>query len=68
MEKTNAMRLLEQQKAAYTVHSYKGGALSGTQVAAQLKQDEKRVFKTLVTVSKSGGYYVFWCRLQRNWT
>ena len=28
-EKTNAMRQLDRKKAAYTVHSYDGGALSG---------------------------------------
>ena len=33
-EKTNAMRQLDRKKAAYTVHSYDGGALSGTEVAA----------------------------------
>ena len=35
-EKTNAMRQLDRKKAAYTVHSYDGGALSGTEVAAAL--------------------------------
>lgn len=59
MEKTNAMRLLDRQKADYAVHTYDGGALSGTQVAAVLQQPLGRVFKTLVTVGKSGGHYVF---------
>lgn len=59
MEKTNAMRQLDRKKASYQVHSYTGGALSGTEVAAALGQPPEHVFKTLVTVGKSGGYYVF---------
>ena len=59
MDKTNAMRQLDRKKAVYSVHSYEGGALSGTEVAAALGQDPARVFKTLVTVAKSGGHYVF---------
>lgn len=59
MEKTNAVRQLDRQKAVYTLHTYEGGALSGTQVAAALEQPVERVFKTLVTVGKSGGHYVF---------
>lgn len=59
MDKTNAMRQLDSRKADYAVHSYAGGALSGTQVAAVLGQPVECVFKTLVTVGKSGGHYVF---------
>lgn len=59
MEKTNAIRMLDKQKAAYQVHPYDGGALSGVEVAAVLQQEPARVFKTLVTVGKSGGHYVF---------
>lgn len=58
-EKTNAMRQLDRKKAVYTVHSYDGGALSGTEVAAALGQDPAHCFKTLVTVGRNGGYYVF---------
>ena len=58
-EKTNAMRQLDRKKAAYTVHSYDGGALSGTEVAAALGQDPAHCFKTLVTVGRTGGHYVF---------
>lgn len=58
-EKTNAMRQLDRKKAVYTVHSYDGGALSGTEVAAALGKDPERCLKTLVTVGKTGGYYVF---------
>lgn len=59
-EKTNVMRILEQKKIAYQPHSYvTADAVSGTEVAAVLGQDPKRVFKTLVTVAKSGNHYVF---------
>ena len=58
-EKTNAMRQLDRKRAAYTVHSYDGGALSGTEVASALGKDPERCFKTLVTVGKTGGHYVF---------
>lgn len=56
--KTNAMRRLDSLKIEYTEHSY-SDALSGTEVAAVLGQDPERVFKTLVTVGKSGNYFVF---------
>ena len=59
-EKANVMRILEQKKIAYQPHSYvTTDAVSGTEVAAVLGQDPKRVFKTLVTVAKSGNHYVF---------
>ena len=58
MEKTNAMRLLDRKKIPYEVHSY-SGVVSGVEVAAALGQDTEKVFKTLVTVGKSGGHYVF---------
>lgn len=58
-EKTNAMRQLERKKLDYRVHTYDGGALSGTGVASVLGQDVSRVFKTLVTAGKSGQHYVF---------
>ena len=57
-EKTNAMRQLERKKLEYRVHTYEGGALSGTQVASALGQAAERVFKTLVTVGKTGQHYV----------
>lgn len=58
-EKTNAMRQLERKKLAYCVHTYEGGALSGVEVAQVLGQPPEHVFKTLVTVGRSGGHYVF---------
>ncbi|HIS03555.1 MAG TPA: aminoacyl-tRNA deacylase [Candidatus Pullichristensenella avicola] len=59
-EKTNAMRALDRVKARYAVHSYGSGeAVSGVEVARMLGQDERRVFKTLVTEGKSGAHYAF---------
>lgn len=59
MEKTNAVRLLERQKTAYRLYHYDGGALSGAEVAKALGLPPETVLKTLVTVGKSGGHYVF---------
>ncbi len=59
-EKTNAIRLLEQKKLPFKIHDYtQTGAISGLDVASCLNEDPDRVFKTLVTVGKSGGHYVF---------
>lgn len=58
--KTNVMRMLDKAKVKYNHYSYADtDAISGTEVAAVLGQDPKRVFKTLVTVAKSGNHYVF---------
>ena len=60
-EKTNVMRLLEQNGIAYTAHEYPHGdeAPDGVTVARILGQDPETVFKTLVTRGTSGAYYVF---------
>ena len=59
-EKTNVMRLLDQQGVPYRSHDYTdSGAVSGAEVAAALGQDPDRVFKTLVTAGRSGRHYVF---------
>ena len=60
MEKTNVMRILDQKKIPYISHCYLNtGAISGIEVAEVLKEDPKKVFKTLVTISSSNHYYVF---------
>ncbi len=59
MEKTNVMRILDQKKIDYKDYFYGSEAISGVEVAKVLNQDEKHVYKTLVTVSKSKKYYVF---------
>ncbi len=61
-EKTNAVRLLTQKKIDFKTHSYglaEDGAVSGVEVAAILNQNVDDVFKTLVTVGKTGEHYVF---------
>ena len=58
--KTNVMRSLEQAKVPFRHHCYvDSGAVSGLEVAAALGQDPARVFKTLVTVERSGEHFVF---------
>ena len=60
MEKTNAVRILEQKKLPFSLHSYCCGEFTdGTAVADLLGEPREQVFKTLVTVGKSGGYTVF---------
>lgn len=59
-EKTNAIRLLEQKKLVFATHNYvQSGAVSGMEVASALDENPDQVFKTLVTVGKSGRNYVF---------
>ena len=57
-EKTNAIRQLERLKLSFSIHTYEN-ALSGTEVADTLGEPYEAVFKTLVTVGKSGEHYVF---------
>ena len=60
-EKTNVMRTLDRLKLTYHPYAFETGgvAISGTEVAALLGKDPAQVFKTLVTIGKSGKYYVF---------
>ena len=51
VEKTNALRLLDRMKIPYEAHAYPCQEFSGG--------EEADVCKTLVTVGKSGGHYVF---------
>ena len=58
--KTNVMRMLDKAKITYNHYSYADtDAISGSEVAHALNQNPNRVFKTLVTVAKSGNHYVF---------
>lgn len=59
-EKTNVCRLLDAAKAEYEFFDYSDtDAVSGLEIAAVLKEDPDRVFKTLVTVGASKKNYVF---------
>lgn len=60
LEKTNAMRILDQKKVAYKEHTLGiNEAVNGVEAATLLGVDESLVFKTLVTVGKSLEHYVF---------
>ena len=60
LEKTNALRLLDRMKIPYEARSYPCQEFTdGEDVARQLGLDPSQVCKTLVTVGKSGGHYVF---------
>ncbi len=60
LEKTNAMRILDQRNIPYKVHEYNPeNAVSCKEVAAILSQDVEQVFKTLVTIGRSKEHYVF---------
>ena len=59
-EKTNVMRILEQKRIPYTPHFYEAdSSLTGTEIAGILEEKPECVFKTLVTVGKTGRNYVF---------
>lgn len=59
-EKTNVMRILEQNKIHYTSYCYiDSGVISGLAVATVLGQNPAQVFKTLVTAGNSNINYVF---------
>ena len=59
-EKTNVMRLLDASGVAYTEHRYEQDPTkTGEEIAALLGENPAAVFKTLVTVGKSGRHYVF---------
>ncbi len=58
--KTNAMRILDREKVAYSVNLYECGEfIDGVHVADMLGQAYESSFKTLVAVGKSGEHYVF---------
>lgn len=60
LEKTNVMRILDANSIGYKSYCYlDSGAISGVDVAKALEEDPDQVFKTLVTVGKSGEHYVF---------
>ncbi len=59
-QKTNVMRILDSSGIPYEHHFYENdGAIDGISVADKLGIPTEKVFKTLVTKSKSGGYFVF---------
>lgn len=58
--KTNAMRILERQKIPYTYETYECDEFTdGIETADKLGYEHQYVYKTLVTMGKSGEHYVF---------
>lgn len=59
--KTNAMRILDVKKVAYSVFTYdnQDGEIDGISVAQKIGKDPKWVFKTLVAQGNSKNIYVF---------
>lgn len=58
--KTNVMRILDKNKISYIAYDYGiYTAINGAEVAKVLNKPCSQVFKTLVTVSKSGQNYIF---------
>lgn len=59
-DKTNVMRVLDKAKINYSFRKYEPNAsLTGGEIARILGEEPEKVFKTLVTVSKSKEHYVF---------
>lgn len=61
LKKTNVMRALEAHGIPYGMYEYddSDNMIDGLTVANMIGQDPERVFKTIVTVSKSLEHYVF---------
>lgn len=58
--KTNAMRILDRMKIPYEYETYECDEFTdGIETADKLGYDHELVFKTLVTIGKSGEHYVF---------
>ncbi|MBQ6051764.1 MAG: Cys-tRNA(Pro) deacylase [Clostridia bacterium] len=58
-EKTNVMRVLEQNGAEFESFSYSSDGANAEEIAKMLGQDPLALFKTLVAVGKSREHYVF---------
>ena len=61
MQKTNAMRFLDNNKIPYNTYSYenKDGKIDGVAVAQKIGKEVESVFKTLVAQGQSKELYVF---------
>ena len=58
--KTNAMRILDAMRVSYQLHTYEPGeSVDGVSVATKMGMDVNKVYKTLVTQGKGGGFLVF---------
>lgn len=59
IDKTNALRLLDRARLAYTPHPYDSESGSASETASLLGVSPLRLFKTLVTVGADRAHYVF---------
>lgn len=59
VQKTNAMRILDAGKIAYTIREYDEEITDGELVAKAVGTDPEQTFKTLVTQGNDLEYYVF---------
>ena len=62
IEKTNAVRLIEQQKIVHEIFTYEtnnGEAVDGITVANKIGQPASYVYKTLIATAGKGKYFVF---------
>lgn len=60
--KTNAIRLIEQQKLAHEIFEYEaanGETVDGVTVAGKIGQPVAHVYKTLIATAGKGKYFVF---------
>ena len=58
--KTNAIRILETMKIPYEARTYEcDDFVDAAKIADKLGLDHAGMYKTITTVGKSGGYYVF---------
>lgn len=58
-DKTNVMRVLDQKKISYEHFAVDNMTTNATEVASSLGTNPEFLYKTLVTVGKSGEHYVF---------
>jgi Cys-tRNA(Pro)/Cys-tRNA(Cys) deacylase len=58
-DKTNVMRLLDEWGVSYTPLSYDTEKYTAAMIAEAYGMEPESVFKTLVTVGRSGNHYVF---------
>ena len=58
-DKTNVMRLLDEWGIEYEAFYYNSELVNAVEVAKACGREPESVFKTLVTVGKTGEHYVF---------
>ncbi|MWV42742.1 Cys-tRNA(Pro) deacylase [Paenibacillus sp. HJL G12] len=58
-DKTNVMRILDQKKIEYRIHTYDNSMLNAVEVANSLGHELAMVYKTLVTEGRTKEHYVF---------